>query len=78
MTSISTILSGRIPVRSSNLASVGYSAFSATLEIEFHGGRIYEYFGVPESVHAGLMAAESHGKFFARHIRDRYRFRRVR
>ena len=77
MISISTILSGRIPVDSSNLASVGYDPFTNLLEIEFRNGSIYQYFNVPVSVHAGLMTANSHGKYFARYIRGRYRFRRI-
>jgi len=74
---ISAILSGRIPVSSSNLASVGYSAFSETLEIEFHGGRVYQYFDVPASEYAGLMAAGSHGTYFHAHIKDRYSYKKV-
>jgi hypothetical protein len=77
MISLSTLLGGRIPIESSNLASVGFDSFTNVLEIEFHGGRIYEYYNVPFSIYAGLMAAESHGKYFARHIRDKYRFRRI-
>lgn len=42
-----------IPVSSSNLESVGYE--NGILCIAFHGGRIYEYTGVPESVYQGLM-----------------------
>jgi hypothetical protein len=52
----------RVPVSSSNLESIGYDAESQTLEIEFHGGGIYKYFGVPPRVHEGLMNAGSHGK----------------
>jgi hypothetical protein len=75
--SFSAILAGRIPVTSSNLASVGFDPFTNLLEIEFRSGRIYQYYHVPVSVHAGLMAADSHGTYFARYIRDRYRFRRI-
>ena len=63
----------RQPVSSSNLASVGYEEASATLEVEFVDGGIYQYFGVPSEVHAGLMAAGSHGTYFGspRMSRDR-------
>jgi hypothetical protein len=74
---IAAILSGRIPVSSSNLASVGYSASSGTLEIEFKDSRVYQYFHVPLSEYAGLLGAESHGKYFHRHIKDRYSYRRT-
>lgn len=32
----------RRPVRSSNVASVGYDESSSTLEVEFHGGRVID------------------------------------
>ncbi len=38
----------RVAVQSSNVASVGYDASSSTLEVAFHGGGVYQYFGVPE------------------------------
>ena len=74
---IAAILSGRIPVSSSNLASVGYSAFSGTLEIEFRGGGVYQYFDVAASEYARLLTASSHGKYFHTHIKDRYSYKRV-
>jgi hypothetical protein len=67
----------RTPVSSSNLRSVGYDATSQTLEIEFHSGGIYQYFGVPANIYQGLMAAGSHGKYFHAHIKDVYRYRHV-
>ncbi|MEI9477587.1 MAG: KTSC domain-containing protein [Deltaproteobacteria bacterium] len=67
----------RIPVASSNLASVGYDLASLTLEIEFHSGSIYQYFNVPESLYTRLMSASSLGVFFHAHIKDRFRFRQV-
>jgi hypothetical protein len=59
----------RTPVQSSNLASVGYDSDSATLEIEFHHGGIYQYYGVPSDVHDGLMAAGSKGTYFDQTIK---------
>lgn len=64
-----------IPVSSSNLESVGYE--NGVLCISFHGGRIYEYTGVPESVYQGLMAASSHGKYFHAYIRNVYPYSRI-
>ena len=60
----------RIPVQSSTLASVGYDPDSSILEIEFNsGGGVYQYFGVPEFVHEGLMSAGSKGAYFDHHIK---------
>lgn len=59
----------REPVSSSNLASVGYDAATATLEIEFHSGGIYQYYNVPESLFHDLFNAPSKGKFFHKYIK---------
>lgn len=68
----------REPVTSSVLASVGYEEASAILEIEFVDGRIYQYFGVPSEVQAGLMAAESLGSYFGTHVKKAgYQYARV-
>lgn len=67
----------RIPVVSSNLVSVGYDPQSMTLEIEFQGGAVYQYFDVPESVYNELLGAPSVGKFFAAQVKGVYRFARV-
>ena len=68
----------RQPVRSSDLKSVGFDASTRTLEIEFQDGSIYQYDGVPPAIHAALMQASSHGSYFHRSIKERYRYRRVR
>jgi len=68
----------RQTVNSSNLKSVGYDPDRRLLEIEFHTGAVYQYFNVPESVYRELMAAPSHGKYFHQHIKDQYRYQRIR
>ncbi|NUO20316.1 KTSC domain-containing protein [bacterium] len=67
----------RTPVVSSNLKSVGYDTATRTLEIQFLSGGIYQYINVPPNVYSALMAASSHGSFFARAIRNSYRFRKI-
>lgn len=64
-----------IPVSSSNLSSVGYER--GTLYIAFNSGGLYSYSGVPESVYRELMAASSHGKYFAKYIKGIYPYRRI-
>jgi len=61
----------RSPVRSSALRSVGYDEQQQTLEIEFTSGAVYRYFDVPPEVYRGLMAAESHGRYFHQHVRNK-------
>jgi len=67
----------RIFVMSSDLQSVGYDPDTQTLEIEFKSGGIYQYYGVPETIYRQLITAASHGKFFHAHIKDKYRFRKI-
>jgi len=67
----------REPVSSSNLVSVGYDSESQILEVEFKGGAIYQYSGVPEAVLAGLMAASSCGSYLQQHIKGHYSYVRV-
>ena len=64
-------------VESSVIRSVGYERETATLEVEFHGDRVYRYFAVPRVVFEGLMGAESVGAYFNSKVRDRYPEERV-
>ena len=67
----------RIPVTSSNLASVGYDPANLTLEVEFLNGGVYQYFDVPPHEHEALIEAPSHGKYFSENIRNTYRYARL-
>ena len=67
----------RLPVSSSNLASVGYDEVGQVLEVEFRHGGIYQYSGVSAEVFSELLAAASLGGFLAKNIKPRYPFRRV-
>jgi hypothetical protein len=52
----------RIPVRSTSIASIGYSSAKRELEIEFlESGDVYRYFGVPREEYAAFVAADSKG-----------------
>ena len=62
----------REPVSSSNLRSVGYDPTSATLEIEFNSGGVYQYAGVPAQVQDSLLRSGSLGRYFASQIKDVY------
>ena len=64
-------------VISSNIGSVGYDYNTRTLEIEFRGGGIYQYFDVNLVEYVGLMNAPSHGKYFHSHIKYEYRYERI-
>lgn len=67
----------RDSVQSSNIASIGYDENSATLEIEFLNGGVYQYFDVPKNVYDEIMSASSHGQYLAQNIKGRFRFSKV-
>lgn len=66
----------RTPVDSSVLGSITYFP-DATLQLEFCSGAIYRYVAVPCTVFQGLIAAESKGTYFNRHIRNRFPYQRL-
>ena len=61
----------RIPVDSSVIAAVAYSA-EATLDVEFTSGAKYRYFAVPAQLFHEFLAADSKGVFFNRRIKPSY------
>ena len=68
----------RQSVSSTNISSVGYDSESHTLEVEFRGSGVYQYFDVLQSIYEALMHASSHGSYFHRHIKDQYRWVEIR
>jgi hypothetical protein len=62
---------------SSVIASLEYNPASRTLEVEFHSGRMYQYFGVPKSEYQALLKAPSLGGYFNREIKPRYRAKEI-
>src|SRR2546425_12803775 len=54
----------RMRVKSGSLRAIGYNESEQILEIEFHHGGIYRYFGVSKKVYDGLMNSQSsYGKY---------------
>jgi hypothetical protein len=68
--------SGR--VISSALTNVRYDRRTGALEVRFVTGRTYRYADVPMDLYERLLKAESKGRFFNSHIKDRYPTREVR
>jgi len=66
----------RIPVASSNIASVGYDKEAHILEIEFHHGAIYQYVDVPEKVYEELMSSPSQGAYFKNELKDKFKYQK--
>ena len=64
-------------VESTTLATVVYDEAREILCLEFRSGAIYEYFGVPASVHEALLCAPSKGSYFILAVRGRFPYHRV-
>lgn len=60
------------PIDSSLLQAAAHHAQSAILELAFRSGAVYCYFGVPSEIYHELLRAESKGKYFNSHIRNRF------
>lgn len=67
----------RQPVKSSSIKSVGYSAETYLLEVEFTNGAIYQHSGVTPELYKALMTGESIGKSYGMLLRNRYQCRKV-
>ena len=67
----------RLSVESSAVHSVGYDPRTRTLEVEYAGGGVYRYLGVPLRAYELLLRAESVGAYVNRRIKPYYRCVRV-
>lgn len=66
-----------VPVKSSNLKSVGYDAEARELYILFKNDKMYRYTDVPEAIADSLVSADSAGKFYHASIKGIYTSERV-
>jgi KTSC domain len=62
-----------VAVESGLFAAAAYRDSARQLYLRFCDGNIYRYFDCPESVYKEFLAAESKGKYFSQHIRNRFR-----
>jgi hypothetical protein len=62
----------RTPVKSSNIASVGYHSASRTLEVEFTSGNVYEYKNVTPATALAFRKAKSKGQYFFANIKNKF------
>jgi hypothetical protein len=65
----------RRPVDSSSVRTIGWH--DGTLEVEFVNGDVYQYFDVPELTYAGLVRADSVGRFINTRIKPHHEFREL-
>ncbi|MEU7512083.1 KTSC domain-containing protein [Streptomyces sp. NPDC042898] len=64
-------------VVSSNVKSIAYDAPSCVLEVKFKSGAVYRYYNVPVAIHELFLEADSKGRYLARHIKGKFRFRMI-
>jgi hypothetical protein len=55
---------GRVPVKSSILAAIGYDRDAKLLEVELRDGSVYQYYAVPPDVYREFVTTSSHGRYF--------------
>ena len=67
-----------LPLESKMFTSVWYDADKQILYLRFRKtGDVYRYFEFPVTEYSAFLDAESRGRFFLAHIRDRFRFERM-
>lgn len=64
-------------VESSNIRSIGYDNSTATLEVEFNNGAIWQYYDVLESSYYEMKSASSVGKYFNANIKGQHQESKV-
>jgi hypothetical protein len=66
-----------LTVESKMFTSVAYDADKQILYLRFQSGDVYRYFEFPAAEYQAFLDAESRGRFFLAHIRDRFRYERM-
>lgn len=75
-----------ISVKSSNIKQIGYDENYRVslnkkpikvLRIYFTSGFIYDYYDVSKEIYESFLKAESIGKYFWEHIKDKYNYEKV-
>src|SRR3569623_138111 len=64
-------------VDSTAISEIDYDAERAKLLVRFASGERYVYVGVPDEIHRSFVKADSKGRCFQLHVRDRYPFNRL-
>jgi hypothetical protein len=67
----------RVDLKSASVNAATYQDQCAFLELEFRSGAIYRYLGVPAQIYQELLWADSKGRYFNQHIRNRFAYTKV-
>ena len=66
-----------VPVQSTVFGSAAYSSCENLLYLRFRSGDVYCYFDFSVGQYQEFLAAGSKGEYFARHIRNRFRYSQI-
>ena len=65
-------------IESKLLSAMAYDAEHSTLYLRFRdSGDVYRYFEFPPEQYTQMLAAESRGRYFLTHIRNKFRYERL-
>jgi hypothetical protein len=64
-------------VESEAIARVEYRPREQRMRVWFESGGLYDYFAVPGRVYEDFIGADSKGRYFAAHVRDRFAYQRL-
>jgi len=65
------------PIESKLLAAAAYDSPRRRLYLRFHSGEAYCYFTFPAEQYQEFLNADSHGRYFLNHIRNRFPYERL-
>ena len=65
------------PIESKLLAAAAYVAPRRILYLRFHSGEVYCYFTFPAEQYLEFLEAESKGRYFLGHIRNRFPYQKL-
>jgi hypothetical protein len=65
------------PLESKLLAAAAYVASRRSLYLRFHSGAVYPYFTFPAEQYQEFLNADSRGRYFLSHIRNRFPYQRL-
>ena len=65
------------PLESKMFLSAAYDAEHQILYLRFRSQDVYRYFEFPDDRYQEFLNAESRGRYFLSHIRDRFRHERM-
>ena len=66
-----------LPLESKMFTSVTHDANNQILYLRFQSGDVYRWFDFTDDNYLTFLSAESKGRFFLAHIRDRFPFERM-